>query len=62
MAIYINEALCPQNHHCPLVNICPMEAIAQNGNELPEIDASKCIECGDCVKQCGMNAMCEKAV
>lgn len=60
MALFIDPKLCPQNHHCPLVEICPMEAISQLGNSLPVIDSEKCIECGECVEQCGMNAVYEK--
>ncbi|MEG1498529.1 MAG: 4Fe-4S binding protein [Bacteroidales bacterium] len=57
MAISINKARCPQNHRCPLLNICPTGAIQQNKNELPQIDTKKCIECGKCIKSCAMQAV-----
>ena len=35
----------------------PAGAISQEGNSLPRIDPGKCIECGKCVKRCGMQAV-----
>jgi hypothetical protein len=60
MALTINDKLCPQNHRCPLLRVCPVEAITQNGHELPVIDDAKCIECGKCTRYCGMNAVFKK--
>lgn len=57
MALTIDAARCPQNHRCPLLTVCPVEAITQQGFGLPVIDAVKCIECGKCVKFCGMQAV-----
>lgn len=57
MALMIDAARCPQNHRCPLLEVCPAEAISQQGFGLPEIDTGKCIECGKCVKYCGMGAV-----
>lgn len=57
MAIKIDKNLCPQNHACPLIDICPMEAITQEGFGLPKIDDTKCIECGKCMKFCGKKAI-----
>jgi ferredoxin len=57
MALSIHAAACPQNHRCPLIGICPVGAISQNGNELPVIDQTKCIECGKCVQKCPMKAV-----
>jgi len=42
--ITIDPKKCPQNHKCPLIRICPQQAITQTGFELPKIDFSKCIE------------------
>ena len=53
MALVIDPLLCPQNHRCPMIPICPAGAISQKGNALPEIDPEKCIECGKCVRHCG---------
>lgn len=57
MALTIDKNRCPQNHHCPLIVACPVEAMSQNGFELPKIDTEICIECGKCSKLCGMRAI-----
>lgn len=60
MALTIDKQLCPQNHRCPLLQICPVDAITQNGYGLPVINDEKCIECGKCTRYCGMNAVIKK--
>ncbi|MDR2120977.1 MAG: 4Fe-4S binding protein [Tannerella sp.] len=57
MPLVISKKLCPQNHPCPLLRVCPAGAITQTGYALPQIDPEKCIECGKCVKHCGMRAV-----
>ncbi|MDR3706320.1 MAG: 4Fe-4S binding protein [Paludibacteraceae bacterium] len=57
MAINIDKHACPQNHKCPLLRVCPTGAISQTGVGLPIIDESKCIDCGKCIRYCGMQAM-----
>ena len=57
MPLVIDKNRCPQNHRCPLVDLCPKQAIAQEGFGLPRIDRAKCIECGKCVRHCGKNAV-----
>ena len=57
MAICIDATRCPQNHRCPLLTLCPVGAITQEGNGLPVIDEMRCIACGKCVKYCGMQAI-----
>lgn len=57
MALTIDKNRCPQNHRCPLLTICPVGAITQEGYGLPKIDPDKCIECGRCIKFCGMQAV-----
>lgn len=57
MALTIDPQLCPQNHRCPLLTVCPLEAITQEGNALPVIQEDTCIECGKCVRYCGMGAV-----
>ncbi len=57
MAYTIDPGRCPQNHRCPLIGLCPAEAISQEGFSLPRIDASKCLECGLCAEHCGRQAV-----
>lgn len=57
MPLVIDKNRCPQNHRCPLVDLCPKQAISQEGFGLPRIDRAKCIECGKCVRHCGKNAV-----
>jgi Fe-S-cluster-containing hydrogenase component 2 len=48
---------CPQNHPCPCVRICPVDAVRQEGFDAPKIDETKCIECGECVRFCPYQAI-----
>jgi Fe-S-cluster-containing hydrogenase component 2 len=57
MALTINPLACPQNHRCPIIQVCPVGAISQNGYGLPVIDKTKCTECGKCVRYCPMHAV-----
>ncbi|MEI6132898.1 MAG: 4Fe-4S binding protein [Bacillota bacterium] len=57
MQIIVNKASCPQNHRCPAINVCPADAITQEGNGLPVIDQEKCIQCEKCVMYCPMGAI-----
>lgn len=57
MALIVDKNRCPQNHRCPMIVECPMDAISQQGNGLPIIDADTCIDCGRCTEICGMNAV-----
>jgi len=56
MKITVDKNLCPQNHKCPSMKVCPVGAIQQNGNELPTIDEKKCIICKKCIKFCPKGA------
>jgi ferredoxin len=58
MAISLESKRCPQNHPCPALRVCPVNALTQNGYEAPKIDAAKCIECKKCIKVCPMGAFC----
>jgi len=60
MALTITPLSCPQNHRCPIIHVCPVGAISQNGYGLPFIDEEKCIECGKCIKQCPMRAVVKR--
>jgi len=48
---------CPQNHSCPAVRVCPVDALTQNKFKAPNINLDKCIKCGKCVKACPMRAI-----
>jgi len=50
--IRIRAELCPQNHRCPSLRVCPTGAIVQRGYGAPEIDESKCTHCCRCVRTC----------
>lgn len=55
--IRVNKAICPHNHVCPLIKLCPAGAIAQDSDGYPVIDHDRCIECGKCVRSCPKKAM-----
>lgn len=57
MALKVNPNACPQNHRCPLLNVCPAGAITQNGYGLPVIDEQKCTECEKCTRFCPTQAI-----
>ena len=40
-----------------MLTACPVGAITQQGYGLPKIDPARCIECGKCMKICGMKAV-----
>ncbi|WP_226388094.1 4Fe-4S binding protein [Gallalistipes aquisgranensis] len=40
--------------------MCPVGAISQEGYGLPQIDPDLCVECGKCVRICGMRAVYKK--
>ena len=52
MAITVFKEHCPQNHQCPAVRVCPVEALTQKAGTAPEVDPDKCTECGLCTKYC----------
>lgn len=57
MAYTVDAGKCPQNHRCPLIDLCPVGAISQEGFSLPRIDPEQCIECGVCAENCGRQAV-----
>ena len=57
MSYIVSEILCPQNHRCPIIRVCPSGAILQDGYGLPVVDESKCTECGKCAKYCPTGAV-----
>lgn len=48
---------CPQDHKCPAVKICPVNALSQDGFNAPNIDHKKCIKCGKCANFCPKKAL-----
>ncbi len=57
MTVEVDKALCPHNHVCPLVRLCPVGAITQGLDGFPVVDNEACILCGKCVRKCPMKAM-----
>ncbi len=60
MSIEVSNARCPQNHKCPAINACPVDAIIQDGYGLPQVNEDKCIMCKKCISFCPMGAIQEK--
>lgn len=58
---FVVKHRCPQDHPCPCVRICPVEAVNQNGHNAPEIDRDKCIGCGACAEFCPYQAITESS-
>lgn len=56
MPVIVKER-CPQNHPCPSVSLCPVNALTQNGFDAPTLDKDKCIDCGVCVDYCPYQAL-----
>lgn len=56
MPIRVIVSRCPQNHPCPSVKVCPVDALSQDGFKAPVVDEEKCIDCGACVDYCPMQA------
>lgn len=48
---------CPQDHPCPAIAICPMQALTQIEYHAPIIDYDKCIACGKCSSFCPKHAL-----
>ena len=57
MAITVVTQRCPQNHPCPAVRVCPVNALKQQGNAAPEVAQDICTDCGKCVRSCPMGAL-----
>jgi len=57
MSIIVDKKLCPQNHPCPALRICPANALSQEGYHSPVVDEEKCLECGKCARFCPMGAL-----
>jgi len=56
MKMTVRKSVCPQNHPCPSVRVCPVGAIHQKGFNAPTIDQDACIKCGKCIRYCPFGA------
>ena len=56
MSLTVNGNKCPQNHRCPALGVCPVDAISQDGFGLPKVDPETCIDCMACQDYCQMGA------
>lgn len=57
--ITVIEKRCPQNHPCPSIRVCPVDAISQEGFKAPKVDMDKCIGCKKCMMYCPTGAFVE---
>jgi len=57
MTITVDKNKCPQNHPCPAIKVCPVGALSQEGNNAPEVDEEKCLDCGVCSNFCPKGAL-----
>lgn len=48
---------CPQDHPCPAVKVCPVDALRQTAFHAPEVEHDKCIRCGKCANFCPKKAL-----
>ncbi len=42
------------------VEICPVEAISMNEDDVAEIDQDECTECASCLEECPVEAIIEE--
>lgn len=57
LTLVVKTNRCPQNHPCPAVRVCPVDAMRQIGYGAPTVDMDKCIACGKCVRFCPTRAL-----
>ena len=57
MSVTIIVANCPQNHPCPAVRVCPVNALSQEGHAAPTVDEDTCTDCGKCAEACPRGAL-----
>ena len=55
--LFVDEKLCPQDHACPCVKVCPVNAIEQEGYSLPIIKKEVCVFCQKCFLFCPKGAI-----
>jgi NAD-dependent dihydropyrimidine dehydrogenase PreA subunit len=59
--IRVVAELCPKDHPCPAVEVCPVGALSQEEARAPVVEVEFCIECGECVQTCPTGAIREEA-
>lgn len=57
MSVKVIKNRCPQNHKCPSVRVCPVNALKQKGFSAPIVDEEACISCKKCTMYCPMGAL-----
>jgi Fe-S-cluster-containing hydrogenase component 2 len=57
MSVIVKKERCPQDHKCPAVKVCPVNALSQQDLAAPVVDAEKCIDCGKCADACPTGAL-----
>jgi Fe-S-cluster-containing hydrogenase component 2 len=50
--ITVRADLCPQNHSCPSLYVCPTGALVQIGHKVPKVIEADCIDCSACTQTC----------
>lgn len=57
MKIVVDKSRCPQNHACPSIRVCSVNAITQEGYAAPVINEESCVKCEKSVMYCPMRAI-----
>lgn len=57
MAIKVVTKRCPQNHPCPAIRVCQVNALTQKGYAAPEVNEETCVDCGKCAVYCPKGAL-----
>lgn len=55
--LVVIKSRCPQNHPCPAIKVCSVQALSQKNFDAPVVDHDKCIKCVKCVRFCPMKAL-----
>jgi len=57
MSVKVVTSRCPQNHRCPAIGVCPVNALEQKGFSAPTVNESTCVDCSKCTRFCPMGAL-----